>query len=239
MKTIGLIGGTSWQSTLIYYRLLNEGIAARFGGLHSAKLVLSSVDFAPYEAMMSQGRWDEVGRHLAVEAEILTRAGVDAIALCTNTLHKVADAIVAATDTPFIDIRDAVALALKHAGCSRPLVLGTKFVMESDFYVDTLRRAGCHPVLPDTADRATVNAVIFDELCRGTVTEPSKQAYLSIIAKGRQAGCDSIVLACTEIGMLIAQADTELPVFETTSLHVDACLSFMLEDASLRSRARA
>lgn len=230
MNTIGLIGGTSWASTIIYYRLLNERVASRLGGLHSASLMLASVDFAPFEALMREGEWTEVGRRLAIEAERLERAGCTAVALCTNTMHKVADAVTAAISIPFIDIREASGAAVREAGCRRPLFLGTRFAMDSDYYAGVLRNGfGLAPIVPSPEDRKTIDRIIFDELCHDIIREPSRRAYLDVIEEGRRAGADSVMLACTEIGLLIGAGDTDLPVFETTSIHVDACLSHMLD----------
>jgi aspartate racemase len=229
MTTIGLIGGTSWESTAVYYRLLNEGIRARRGGLHSAEILLHSLDFAPLAARMTAGDWDGVGDVLAASARRLERGGADCVLLCTNTMHKVADCIVAATRLPFLDLVDLTAKTIAGSRSRRPLLLATGFTMEQPFYRERLAKAGLAPIVPGEADRAAVHQIIFAELCRGVVSPQSKERFLEIIVRAtEEEGADGVILGCTEIGLLISQADVTLPVFDTTALHVEAALDFAL-----------
>ena len=237
MRTIGLIGGTSWESTAVYYRLLNEGARALLGGFSSARIAMISMDFAPLEVMMREGRWDALGAQLADEARRLEAAGAACVALCTNTMHKVADRIVAATTTPFLDVRDVTARALVARGVTRPLLLATRYTMEEDFFLARLRAAGLSPTTPDKADRDLTQAIIFDELCLGRVEAASKRALLGVIARGLAAGADSVILGCTELMLLIGQGDVAAPVFDTTALHVEACLDHALSFVSTREVA--
>lgn len=228
MRAIGLIGGTSWESTAVYYRLLNQGARARLGGLSSARIAMISMDFAPLEAMMREGRWNELGARLGEEAKRLEAAGASCVALCTNTMHKVADRVAAATSLPFLDVRDATAKALAARGVKRPLMLATRYTMEDDFFVGRLRKAGFAPMTPEKDDRDITQAVIFDELCRGVVSASSKRALLDVAERGLAAGADSLILGCTELMLLIGQGDVAAPVFDTTALHVDVCLDAAL-----------
>ena len=229
MTTVGLIGGTSWESTAVYYRLLNEGIRARRGGLHSAEILLHSLDFAPLAEHMTAGDWNSVGDVLAASARRLARGGADCILLCTNTMHKVADRIVAATELPFLDLVDLTATAIAHSPSRRPLLLATGFTMEQPFYRERLVKAGLAPIVPGESDRAVVHEIIFAELCRGVISPQSKARFLEIIDREvRERGADGVILGCTEIGLLISQADLALPVFDTTALHVEAALDFAL-----------
>jgi aspartate racemase len=237
MRTIGLIGGTSWESTAVYYRLLNEGARARLGGLSSARVAMISMDFAPLEAMMREGRWDALGAQLADEARRLESAGASCVALCTNTMHKVADRIVAATGLPFLDVRDVTARALAARGVKRPLLLATRYTMEDAFFVERLRAAGFAPLTPQAEDRARLQAIIFDELCVGRIEAASKRALLDIVRRGLAAGADSVILGCTELMLLIGQDDVSAPVFDTTALHVEACLDHALSPVSIREVA--
>lgn len=229
MTTIGLIGGTSWESTAVYYRLLNEGIRTRRGGLHSAEVLLQSLDFAPLAARMTAGDWDGVGDTLATAARRLDRGGASCILLCTNTMHKVADRIVAATQLPFLDLVDITATTIAHSPSRRPLLLATGFTMEQPFYRERLEKAGLAPIVPGEADRAAIHQIIFAELCRGVISLEAKARFLDIIGRAvADEGADGVILGCTEIGLLISQADTAMPVFDTTALHVEAALDFAL-----------
>ncbi len=229
MKTIGLIGGMSWESTLPYYRLINEGVKQRLGGLHSARLVLYSVDFHEIEVLQHAGRWDEAGASLAAAACALRAAGAECIVLCTNTMHKVASAIEAAAGIPLLHIADPTALAVKRAGIGTVGLLGTRFTMEQDFYRGRLESAhGLCVVVPEAADREIVHRVIYDELCLGQTLEGSRAAYRAIISRLVKEGAQGIILGCTEIGLLVQQADSPVPLFDTTALHAASAVEFAL-----------
>jgi aspartate racemase len=230
MRTLGLIGGMSWESTAIYYRHLNEIARDRLGGLHSARLVLQSLDFAEVAECQHQGDWGKATILMIDAASRLALAGADALVICTNTMHVMADEVEAAAKRPVLHIADAAAHAVTAAGCRRPLLLATRFTMEQPFYRDRLRqRHGLDAVVPEAVERERVHAIIYDELCRGVVREESKQAYLAIIRRAQaQAGIDSVILGCTEITMLIGGDDLDLPVFDTTRLHAEAAMDFAL-----------
>lgn len=228
MTTIGLIGGMSWESTAVYYRLLNEGVRARRGGLHSADIMLHSLDFSPIAEMQAKGDWEAAGDVLADSALRLERAGAGCIVLCTNTMHKLADRITAATRVPFLHLADVTAKAVRQRVSRRPLLLATRFTMEQRFYLSRLAAFGIEAVVPGEAERGEVHRIIYEELCRGRIEPTSKARYLSIIAEAASQGADGVILGCTEIGLLISQADTALPVFDTTALHVEAALDFAL-----------
>jgi aspartate racemase len=229
MKTIGLIGGMSWESTRLYYDAINRDVVARLGGLHSAKLVLHSVDFAPLAAHLAAGEWDALGEILAKAAQGLERAGADCIALATNTMHNVADKVIPATKLPFIHVGEVTAQALKAAGKSRPLLLATRFTMEQAFYKDILTRHGLQVAVPEKAERDEVHRIVFEELCRGMTKPTSRAMYEGETVKARQAGCDCVILGCTEIGMLLGDANSSLPTFDTMVLHSRALVDFALD----------
>ena len=232
MRLLGLIGGMSWESTAIYYRLLNELARERLGGLHSARLLLWSVDFAEIAALQHRGDWDEAGMRLADAARRLEGAGAEALVLCTNTMHKLADTVQAAVGIPLLHIADATGAAIAASGCRHPALLATRFTMEQDFYARRLRTAyGLEPLIPDEPGRAMVHGIIYEELCRGVVRQESKARYLEEIERLRMAGADCVILGCTEIGMLIGQGDLDLPVFDTTALHAAAAMEFALATA--------
>ena len=228
MKTLGLIGGMSWESTATYYRLLNEHAKAALGGLHSARLVLVSVDFAEVEALQACGDWDAAGALLARACRQLEAAGADAVVLCTNTMHKVAPAMQAATDLPFLHIGDATAAAIRAAGLDCVGLLGTRFTMEQDFYRARLEARGIRVLVPEADDRATVHRIIYDELCLGDIRPASRTAYLDIINRLAAAGARGVVLGCTEIPLLVSTGDTALPLFDTTALHARFAADFAL-----------
>jgi aspartate racemase len=230
MKTLGLLGGMSWESTAIYYRLLNEIVRERLGGLHSAKLFLWSFDFAEIAERQHTGDWDGAGVLLIEAARKLEAAGAEGLLICTNTMHKLADAVQAAVSIPLIHIADATADAVGQAGVSRPALLATRFTMEQDFYKGRLAdRYGLRPVVPDQAGRDMVHRVIYDELCQGIVTGESKAAYIDEIARMRRdAKIDGIIMGCTEITMLIGQQDFDIPVFDTTRIHAETAVEFAL-----------
>lgn len=226
MKTIGLIGGMSWESTQSYYRLLNLGVKEHLGGLHSAKIILYSVDFAPIEAMQRDGKWDEAGKVLEDAALSLEKAGANLLLLCTNTMHKVAPIITQALHIPFIHIAQATAKALQKANKRHAILLGTKFTMQEDFYTSILENEGIQVTIPDATGIETINRIIFDELCLGLCQESSKLSFLDIIHQlcHNDETIDSVILGCTEIGLLIEQKDSFLPFFDTILLHVKEAL---------------
>lgn len=228
MKLLGIIGGMSWTSTAEYYRLLNEGVAARLGGLHSARLLLQSVDFAEVAAMQKAGQWDEAGELLADAARGLKRAGAGTLLLATNTMHKVAPQIEAATGIPLLHIADVTARAILSAGLTRIGLLGTAFTMQQDFYSSRLAAHGIETLIPGEAERAEVNRIIFDELCKNVVLDASRDTYRAIMQELAAQGAQGMVLGCTEITLLTSQADATVPVFDTTALHVQAALDWML-----------
>ncbi|WP_293867283.1 aspartate/glutamate racemase family protein [uncultured Alsobacter sp.] len=229
MRTLGLIGGMSWESTAIYYRLLNEGVRARLGGLHSARLVLWSCDFEDIARRQAEGDWDGAGRILGEAGRALRAAGADGIVLCTNTMHKVASFIEEAAGLPFLHLADVTAAAIRAHGCRRPLLLATRYTMEDDFYKGRLRdRHGITVAVPDAEGRSEVHRVIYEELCRGVVDATSKARVLDVIARSRGEGCDGVILGCTELGMLLGPTDSPDPVLDTTRLHVEAALDFAL-----------
>jgi aspartate racemase len=228
MKTIGLIGGMSWESTALYYRLLNHGIACRLGGFHSARLILFSVDFHEIELFQQTGGWDQAAAHLSDAAQALERAGAQFLVLCTNTMHKVADGITAGVGIPLIHIGDATAAAIKRLGLSRVGLLGTRFTMDEGFYRSRLEAQGLSVVLPSEQDRKLVNRVIYDELCRGSVLDQSRDQYRRIIEDMEKSGAEGIILGCTEIGMLISADDSPVPTFDTTQIHAEAAVDYAL-----------
>jgi aspartate racemase len=229
MKTIGLIGGMSWESTIPYYRIINEAVKERLGGLHSARLVLHSVDFHEIERMQAAAAWDEAGAALAAAAASLRAAGADFLVLCTNTMHKVAPAMERAAGLPLLHIADPTAAAARALGLTRVGLLGTRFTMEEDFYKGRLRdQHGLEVLVPDPAARATVHQVIYQELCLGQVREESREAYRRVIAGLVAAGAQGIILGCTEIGLLVGPGDAPVPLFDTTRLHALAAVDLAL-----------
>jgi aspartate racemase len=230
VKTIGLIGGMSWESTVPYYRAINETIKARLGGLHSAKLVLVSVDFAEIEALQRAGDWAAAGRAMADAAASLERAGAACVVLCTNTMHKVAPAIEAAVAIPLLHIADATAAAIRAAGMTTVGLLGTRFTMEQDFYKERLvREHGIAVRVPDVEGRDLVHRVIYEELCLGKVLAPSRDAVRRTIERLVADGAQAIVLGCTELTLLIGADDVEVPLFDTTRIHALRAAEWSLE----------
>ena len=219
MKTIGLIGGMSWESTVSYYQLINETIKEKLGGLHSAKILLYSVDFAEIERYQASGDWDKSAEVLSQIAQILEKAGADFIVICTNTMHKVAPQIQKTISIPILHIAQATADALLENGIKKVGFLGTKYTMTQEFYKEKLLEAGLEVVIPDQAGVEEVNRIIYDELCLGQIKESSKQTYLSMIDDLKNAGAEAVVLGCTEIGLLVQQEDTDVPLFDTTEIH--------------------
>ena len=224
MLTIGMLGGMSWESSAQYYRLVNELVRERLGGLHSAKCVLHSVDFAEIERLQVDGRWDEAGEVLADAARGLQAAGADLLLLCTNTMHKVADQVQEAVDIPLLHLADATAEAVRRAGLDSVGLLGTAFTMEQSFYRDRLAGHGLRVLVPEEADRAFVHRVIYDELCVGVVRDSSREGYREVIGRLVAEGAQGVVLGCTEIELLITADDSPVPVFPTTRLHVEAAV---------------
>jgi aspartate racemase len=222
MKTIGLIGGMSWESSALYYRQINEAVKYRLGGLHSAKLLLQSVDFHDIETLQRAGDWNGAGELLADCARTLEAAGVDFLVLCTNTMHIVAPAITAAVNIPLLHIADPTAQAIRQAGHTKVGLLGTRFTMEQDFYINRLKQQGLQVLLPAQADRNTVHRIIFDELCLGKTLEESRQHYRRIMASLVSDGAEAIILGCTEITLLVNAQDADVPMFDTTALHATA-----------------
>ncbi|KPF87610.1 hypothetical protein IP70_01785 [alpha proteobacterium AAP38] len=222
MRRIGIIGGMSWESTQLYYRLINERVRAVQGGLSSAPLLIHSVDFAPVAAMQAAGDWDGLTAMMVGAARDLTAAGAEALAIATNTMHKMADEVVAATGLPLIHIADVTAATIRAAGLSRVALLATRFTMEQDFYRARLSAGGLDILTPEEADRTEVHRVIYEELCRGQVKDSSRDSYRRIIAGLRAAGAQGVILGCTEITMLIGPPDTDLPLFDTTTIHAAA-----------------
>ncbi|HZH26730.1 MAG TPA: aspartate/glutamate racemase family protein [Azospirillaceae bacterium] len=232
MRTLGLIGGMSWESTAIYYRHLNEIARDRLGGLHSARLLLWSFDFDEVAARQHAGDWTGAAALLADAARRLEGAGAEALVICTNTMHMLAEEVQAAAAVPILHIADATAAAIRRTGSRRPALLATRFTMEQPFYRERLRtRHGLDVLVPDEADRVEVHRIIYDELCRGTVRPEAKAAYLRVVDRLRTAGADGVILGCTEITMLIGQDDTDLPVFDTTRIHAEAAMDFALAAA--------
>jgi aspartate racemase len=230
MKTLGLIGGTSWESTAVYYRHLNEVAKRRLGGLSSAKLLIWSFDFAPLAAAMAEAKWDEVADAQIEAARRLEKAGAQALLLCANTMHKVAPLVEEAVSIPLLHIGDATAEAMKQAGCSKPLLLATRFVMEEEFYRARLtQKHGLEPIVPEKPDRDFVHALVFKELCLGIIKPESKAEFLRIVSKAAaRHRIDSVILGCTEFGLLAGQQDFDVRVFDTALIHAEAAMDFAL-----------
>jgi aspartate racemase len=229
MKTIGLIGGMSWESSLEYYRILNETTKERLGGLHSAPCILYSVDFAEVEALQHQDRWEDAARLMIAAGQSLERAGADFVVLCTNTMHKLADEIQANMHIPLLHIADATAEKIKAAGISRVGLLGTRFTMEHDFYKGRLiDKFGLDVLTPGESEREMVHHVIYDELCLGIVRQESREQYIQTMDKLVRAGAEGIILGCTEIELLVHDGDSQVPLFPTTRIHAIAAVEYAL-----------
>ena len=224
MKTIGLLGGMSWESTIPYYRLINEGVKQRLGGLHSAQILLHSVDFHEIEACQSGGDWQRAGEILAQAAAGLQQAGAEGIVLCTNTMHKVAEAIETACDVPFLHIADATGRAIQKQQMSNVALLGTRYTMEQDFYRGRLQ----------ADDRQKINQIIFDELCLGEFSNASRDYYLSVIDQLAKQGAQGVIFGCTEIGLLVPAELSPLPVFDTAAIHAQDAVAFMLSSVDTK-----
>ena len=229
MKTIGLIGGMSWESSSEYYRLVNEGVKARLGGLHSARCVMVSVDFAEVETLQHQGRWDEAAGLLAAAAQSVERGGAEFLVICTNTMHKVAEAVQNRVQIPLLHIADATAELVKAAGIQRIGLLGTRFTMEENFYKGRLtQKYGLDVLVPEAASREIVHRVIYEELVLGQIEAASKQQYLAIIEQLIAQGAEGVILGCTEIGLLVQPSDARVPLFDTTRIHAEAAVEYAL-----------
>jgi aspartate racemase len=233
MKTVGLLGGMSWESTVDYYRAINEGVKKALGGLHSAKIVMYSVDFEPIEKMQNQGDWEGAARMLSEAAQKIESAGADFLLICTNTMHKVAPQIEKAISIPLIHIADATAEVLVNRGVNRVGFLGTAFSMEQDFYKDRLsKKYGLDVQVPNEKDRRIVHDVIYQELCLGKIRADSKAEYLRIIDALASQGAEAVILGCTEIGMLVSQGDTEVKLFDSTAIHAEKAVEYAIQQAS-------
>jgi aspartate racemase len=229
MKTAGLLGGMSWESTVPYYRIINRIVGERLGGLHSAKMVVYSVDFHEIELLQHAGRWVETGDILVEAARALRRAGADFLVLCTNTMHKVAPQIETAVDLPLLHIADATAARVKAAGVRRVGLLGTRFTMEEEFYRGRLEsRHGLEVLVPAAEERAMVHRVIYDELCRGTVLENSRAAYRQVVSGLIRQGAEGVILGCTEIGLLLRPRDADVTLFDTAEIHAEEAALYAL-----------
>lgn len=233
MKTIGLIGGMSWESSLEYYRIVNETTKSKLGGLHSAKCIMYSVDFAEVEELQHQDRWEEAAQLMIEAAQSLERAGADFVVLCTNTMHKLADQIRSNIRIPFLHIADATAQKIQDAGFRKIGLLGTRFTMEHDFYKGRLiDNFGLDVLVPDSEDREMIHRVIYDELCLGVVKQESREQYIRVMEKLVQAGAEGIILGCTEIELLVHDGDSRVPLFPTTTIHAVAAVEYALSQDS-------
>ncbi len=228
MRCIGLLGGMSWESSIEYERLINEGVRERLGGTHSADLIIRSYDFAAIEALQQTARWEDASALLAADARRLQDAGADLIVLCSNTMHVCAPAIEAAIDVPFVHLADATARAVLDAGVRTVALLGTRYTMEGEFYRERLEAHGLDVLVPDEPDRTTVHDVIYEELVRGVLREESKRAYLDVIERLRAAGAEGVIAGCTEIELLVGADDVGVPWFPTTRLHSQAAVDAAL-----------
>ena len=226
---IGLIGGMSWESTVVYYQLLNRLARQRLGGLHSAKLLLWSFDFAEIEAHQAAGDWEAATNCMLDAARNLEKGGAECIVICTNTMHKMAAEVQDAVDIPLIHIADATATAIKATAAKTPLLLGTRFTMEQDFYKGHLQdKHGINVLVPNDEERTSIHDIIYQELCQGEIRPVSKQRYLEIVSNAIYAGADGVIFGCTEVGLLIAQDDLDVPAFDTTVLHANAAMDYAL-----------
>ena len=230
MQTIGLLGGMSWESTVTYYQIINRAVKERLGGLHSARCILYSVEFDEIERCQSSGDWARSGEILAQAAQALERAGADFILICTNTMHKVYDQVQAAVSIPILHIADLTLAALRAQGIRRVALLGTAYTMEQDFYKRRLTEGGLEVLIPGESDRREINRVIFQELCRGILSPDSRALFLRVLEDLRSAGAEGAILGCTEIGLLIGQGDTSLPLFDTTQIHAQAAAALALSN---------
>ena len=232
MKTIGMIGGMSWESSAEYYRMVNEEVKRQLGGLHSAKIILFSVDFNEVERCQSEGRWDDAGEILGEAAYSLEKAGADFIVICTNTMHKVIDQVYQKTSLPILHIADETAAQIKKLGIKKVGLLGTKYTMEQDFYKSRIQSENIEVLIPDEKDRDLINKTIFNELCLGTILPSSKDYFKRVIEGLSAEGAEGIILGCTEIGLLIKQEDTAIPLFDTTFIHAHGAVEKALDSST-------
>lgn len=234
MKTIGLIGGISWESTAVYYRLLNRLAREKLGGQHSAKLLMWSFDFAEIEELQIRGAWDRATERMVEAARALERGGAECLVICANTMHRMADQVQGAIDIPLVHIADALAAAVHEAKADRPLLLGTRYTMEQDFYSGRLaERHGIEVMVPEAEDRNEIHGVIYNELCKGVIKPESRAGFLSVIDRGRVNGADSVIFGCTEIGLLIDPEALDCPVFDTAEIHARAALDYALDSTMI------
>lgn len=229
MKTIGLIGGLSWESSAVYYRIINELVREKVGGTHSAKSIMYSVDFAEFEKLQHQGDWDKLTELMIDAGMRLKNGGADFIVICTNTMHKMADAIESQVGIPLLHIADAAADEVKKRGLGKVALLGTKFTMEQDFYKNRLsQKHGIEVIIPDQCEREVIHSVIYNELVVGKIVKSSREAFVKIIGNMQSLGAEGIVLGCTEIPLLVSQEDSAVPIFDTTQIHAAAAVEFSL-----------
>lgn len=231
LKTIGLIGGMSWESTVTYYKIINETVKEKLGGLHSAKCILYSVDFQEIEECQANGNWEKSGEILGEAAYNLEKAGADFIVICTNTMHKVVNQIKEKISIPILHIAEMTAEKILEKGLKNIALLGTKYTMEQDFYKSKLIEKGINVIIPDKNDIEIINEVIYDELCLGTINSNSKKKFLEIVDKLRSKGAEGIILGCTEIGLLIKNADTDIPLFDTAIIHAEQAAIYSIKDS--------
>ena len=231
LKTIGLIGGMSWESTVTYYKIINETVKEKLGGLHSAKCILYSVDFQEIEECQANGNWEKSGEILGEAAYNLEKAGADFIVICTNTMHKVMNQIKEKISVPILHIAEMTAEKILEKGLKNIALLGTKYTMEQDFYKSKLIEKGINVIIPDKNDIETINEVIYDELCLGTINSDSKKKFLEIVDKLRSKGAEGIILGCTEIGLLIKNEDTDVPLFDTAIIHAEQAAIYSIKDS--------
>ncbi len=229
MKTIGLLGGMSWESTLEYYKMINDGIKDRLGGLHSAKIAMVSVDFEPIEKLQHQGKWDEMAKMLSHDAKNIEKAGADFLLICTNTMHKIAGKIENSIQIPLLHIADATAEELIRDGIKKVGLIGTAFTMEEEFYKGRLeKKYGLQVITPNKKDREIIHKIIYNELCLGKIKDDSKKEYLRIINELTKNGVKGVILGCTEIGLLVKQSDTDIKLFDTTQIHAEKAVELAL-----------
>ncbi|NRP70659.1 Aspartate racemase [Ensifer psoraleae] len=228
MRKIGLIGGMSFESSAVYYRMVNEAVRERLGAMHSAEVLLHSVDFQKIVDLQKAGRWEDAAERLSEVARGLKAGGAQCVLICTNTMHLIADQVQASVDVPLINIIDETAARLKAAGSRRPLLLATRYTMEHGFYAERMKRHGIDLMVPDADGRTLTHNVIFDELCAGKVLEPSRTALVALIEKAKAEGADAVILGCTEICLILDPANLPLPGFDSTAIHADAAVEFAL-----------